>query len=228
MGNKITKNIPPLHTAVLKRIHENTDFLPNEIQYFHYDFHKYAPNGQLTLVDFEKFYKLLFRRGNSERFAKYVFDAYDINMDNIVDFEEFIMGLYNTTKADSPDKIRWAFDLCDRDCDNNLDINEIENVVEALYEMSEYDMPRQETYMEALDRIKHLFLGNEDNDDLVDSVSKTDFVNIVEKDVTIMGLIECKTNINKKRKSQILSKKQLNFKQSKQKSFSDMALPMKK
>jgi Ca2+-binding EF-hand superfamily protein len=115
MGHKKSKHltVPLLNESVLRRITAATSFLPDEIQYFYYDFHKYAPSGQLTLADFEQFYRILFRRGIPDRFAKLVFDAYDTNRDNIVDFEEFITGLHYTTKATPTEKIRWAFDLCD-------------------------------------------------------------------------------------------------------------------
>lgn len=116
MGHKKSKHpsVPALEQAVLRRITAATSFLPDEIQYFYYDFIRYTPKGYLTLGDFERFYKTLFFAGAPEAFAAYAFRAYDTNHDGIVDFEEFISALYYTTKASATEKIRWAFDLCDR------------------------------------------------------------------------------------------------------------------
>jgi Ca2+-binding EF-hand superfamily protein len=49
------------------------------------------------------------RRGIPENFVRYAFDTYDTNRGDIVDFEEFITGLYYTTKALPSEKSRWVF-----------------------------------------------------------------------------------------------------------------------
>ena len=116
MGQKKSRHssAPPLDLAVLRRITSMTSFLPDEIQYFYYDFLKYTPKAYLTLSDFEKFYQTLFRHGAPSNFARLAFNAYDTNQDGVVDFEEFITGLYFTTKASPSEKVHWAFDLCDQ------------------------------------------------------------------------------------------------------------------
>ncbi|CAF1011575.1 unnamed protein product [Adineta ricciae] len=234
MGQKKSRysSAPPLEQVVLRRITSATAFLPDEIQYFYYDFLKYTPKGHLTLADFEKFYQTLFHNGAPEDFAKYVFNAYDTNGDETVDFEEFITGLYYTTKAPPTEKIRWAFDLCDRDGDNQLDVYELENIVKALYGLSDIDMARVETYEDAIDRVKQLFLSNQedlDSDELFSSVTKSEFLNIVQKDSTIMKLIDCRPLVNKRATKRdslaaTLLKKQLKFTSPMQKSLSDSTL----
>lgn len=93
-------------------------------------------------------------------------------------------------------------------------------------------MSRIETYHEAIERIKLLFLTNHDDhtsDDLMDSVTKSEFVGIVQKDTAIMKLIDCRPIMNKRgSKGEHLSanlfRKQLKFKPSLYKSLSDSTL----
>jgi hypothetical protein len=118
------------------------------------------------------------------------------------------------------------------DHDHQLDVPELESIVRALYELSDADMARIEPYDDAIDRIKLLFLTNHEDteaDDLLDSVTKSEFVDIVQKDASIMKLIDCRPILTKRgHKSEHLAgqsfKKQLKFKPPMYKSLSDSTL----
>ena len=114
------------------------------------------------------------------------------------------------------------------DHDHQLDVLELEGIVQALYDLSDTDMSRLETYDEAIERIRLLFLTNRDdqsNDDLLDSVTKSEFVEIVQKDAAIMKLIDCRPIIGKREsKGDNLFRKQLKFKPPMYKSLSDSTL----
>jgi len=93
-------------------------------------------------------------------------------------------------------------------------------------------MSRIETYDEAIQRVKQLFLANQDNDtndELLNSVTKSEFIEIVQKDTTIMKLIDSQSIINRRASkfenaTTNLFKKQLKFKPSISKSLSDSTL----
>ncbi|CAF4458377.1 unnamed protein product, partial [Rotaria magnacalcarata] len=75
-----------------------------------------------------------------------------------------------------------------------LDLEKLQDIIQALYELSDADMARIETYDEAMERIKLLFLTDEDDDEIEhvrESVTKAEFIDIVQSDSTIMKLIDC-------------------------------------
>jgi hypothetical protein len=106
---------------------------------------------------------------------------------------------------------------------------ELENIIQALYELSDADMARIETYNEAETRVKQLFLTTPGDNEPRHSVTKSEFVEIVQKDTTIMKIIDCRPIINKRvdkvdHLTTNLFKKQLKFKPSIHKSLSDSTL----
>lgn len=118
------------------------------------------------------------------------------------------------------------------DHDHQLDVPELESIIRALYELSDADMARVETYEEAMERIKTLLLTNPEDpqsEEMMDSVTKSEFVQIVQDDSAIMKLIDCRPMLNKRTsKADPFSvhaiKKQLKFKPSLHKSLSDSTL----
>ncbi len=118
------------------------------------------------------------------------------------------------------------------DTDHQLDVTELENIIQALYQLSDADMARIETYPEAIERVKQLFLTNSDDhesDALLPSVTKSEFVDIVQKDTSIMKLIDCQSPTNRRaskfeNSTAILLKKQLKFKPPIYKSLSESTL----
>ncbi|CAF4381134.1 unnamed protein product, partial [Adineta steineri] len=57
------------------------------------------------------------------------------------------------------------------------------------------------SFGDAIERVRELFLTNQDDDkstELLSSVTKSEFVDIVQKDTTIMKLIDCRPIINKR------------------------------
>ena len=62
-------------------------------------------------------------------------------------------------------------------------------------------MARIETYDEAMERVKLLLLtdeGDDGVDEIRESVTKTEFIDIVQSDPAIMKLIDCQSTINKR------------------------------
>lgn len=90
-------------------------------------------------------------------------------------------------------------------------------------------MFRIETEHEAMERIKQVFLINKDNNEILDSISKSEFVELIQKDTNTIKLIDCQSPMNKRaskfeNSTAFLFKKQLKFKPTMQKSLSDSRL----
>ncbi len=90
-------------------------------------------------------------------------------------------------------------------------------------------MARIETFDEAIDCIKQSFLANPDDNEstvLLDSITKSEFVNVVQNDATIMKLIDCRSPTNRRaNKFENLRKISLKtFRPSLKKSLSDSRL----
>lgn len=108
----------------------------------------------------------------------------------------------------------------------------MEDIVQALYELSDADMARVENYYEAIDRIQQSFLSKSEDGNSIElppAVDKDDFVNTVQNDPVIMKLIDCRLSVNKRasrfeNSKSILLKKQLKFKPPMYKSLSDSKL----
>lgn len=116
------------------------------------------------------------------------------------------------------------------DCDAELSHQELKGIIQALYELSDADMARVETLDEAVGRIELLFLTNQDKgkNEVRHSITKGEFIEIVQSDAAIMKLIDCQAGIRKRGSkldsSTALFKKQLKFKPPLKKSLSDSKL----
>lgn len=120
----------------LTELQQNTLFDKKELQQWYKGFCRDCPQGHLDRQAFHAVYKQFFPFGDASAFSSLIFTLFDKDGDQLVSFKEFIVALSITSRAPMPERIKWAFELYDRDRDGFVTPEELYVVVNALYKMT--------------------------------------------------------------------------------------------
>ncbi|KAL3319488.1 hypothetical protein Ciccas_001855 [Cichlidogyrus casuarinus] len=131
MGQKQTR----IKADVVEYLLENTHFTYSEIISWHTNFLKDCPSGIITITDFERIFVNFFPYGDVDLFAKSLFNLFDLNHDNVIDFQEFMIALNITSKGSYQEKLEWAFNMYDKDKDGFISKQDMISVITAIYQM---------------------------------------------------------------------------------------------
>ena len=82
-----------------------SEVTPDEIKRWHQQFRKDCPSGKLKRTQFNKIYTNYFPEGNSEEFAAFAFNLFDVNGNGTIEFSEFLMALSVTSRGDIEEKL---------------------------------------------------------------------------------------------------------------------------
>ena len=63
--------------------------------------------------------------GSLERFGKVIFETFDVDKSESLDFAEFMVGLHTTAEGSIEQKCTWAFQMYDVDGDGEIQFNEL-------------------------------------------------------------------------------------------------------
>lgn len=114
----------------------------DEIQEVYVDFKRETKGrDSLKRSDFIRVYKKAFG-DNVGALANSIFDAFDEDGNGTVDFEEFLIGLsitemtVDTDRNSKMKKIRWAFNVYDKDRSGTIDRREMRQIVKAVADVS--------------------------------------------------------------------------------------------
>lgn len=103
---------------VLEQLKEETDMSIADLKEWHKTFLEEHPSGLITVEEFVDMTQSAAPPGcNSEAFAKILFNAYDMDKNGTIDFQEFVLTMNIASKGSPAEKLSWAFDLYDLDDD---------------------------------------------------------------------------------------------------------------
>ena len=141
-----------------------------------------CPDGAMTK---EKFADLSVEAfgDESDILADSMFKAFDIDSNGTMDFTEYMLAI-NSTGLNSPeDKLKWMFDVFDKDGGGTISAEEIDVVLQGLFEMSGKDFEDNE-----LDQVTRDIMDAIDADGDGD-VTKDEFIRNAMKCQFISGML---------------------------------------
>lgn len=171
-----------LQPEILDDLHRCSDFSKEEILEKHKTFLSRHPSGHLQMEEFKEMYRNLVTHGDPSDFSEYVFRAFDTNGDGVLDFREFFIGLYITSRGTKEQKLKMAFKVYDLDGDGFITCDELHKVMESFHKVF-YVL-----YMPDLQRISSQRFRKLDlNDD--GRISPEEFMEIAKNDSVVLSLL---------------------------------------
>lgn len=189
MGNK-ADTAKKIGDAILTEekiasIMENTSFSREEIVKWHEGFIKDCPKGQLNKKKFLEVYKVFYPHGKADKFCSHVFKVFDTDNSGLIDFTELLVAISITAQGDAAKKLKIAFNMYDIDKNGFLDKKEMEQIIEAIYDL--VDEEERKGQNAPKERVKMIMkvLDKDSNGVL----SQEEFVEGCLKDKVLMDLL---------------------------------------
>nr|KAG5708919.1 hypothetical protein BaRGS_009328 [Batillaria attramentaria] len=130
---------------------------------------KDCPRGVITEESFKKIYRQFFPNNVADNFCRHLFRSFKKDRNGMMHFREFLLAVYVTSRrADPTEKLRWAFRLYDVNGSGRIEKQELEQVLQSMYEMMEVE--KYEPDLEPVkSRVEKLFVVlDADRDGVID------------------------------------------------------------
>ena len=192
MGGKETK-LQRLKNQEIELLMSSTKLTREQIITWHEEFISQYPDGKQNLAQFTKTIGTLFGNnqsfgyGKPEKFSKIIFDAFDDNKNNCIEFSEFMLAICTLSETSWETKLHSAFKIYDLDKNNKIDLNELIKIIEALYDLKNIPESMREGENSVENKAKLIFkFLDKNNDNFLD---EDEFVNGLLKNFEFISLV---------------------------------------
>ncbi|KAE8613100.1 hypothetical protein XENTR_v10007566 [Xenopus tropicalis] len=160
-----------------------------ELHEWYRKFVQECPSGLITLHEFRKYFCDCTVGTESSEYAEKIFRNLDKNGDGIVDFREYVTAISMLAQGSPEEKLRWSFELYDKDRDGTITRCEMLDIMKAVYKMSLATSLAQSNPPTAEECTNRIFIRlDKDHDALI---SLQEFIDGSLDDDWIRDMLEC-------------------------------------
>ncbi|XP_026802218.1 guanylate cyclase activator 1g [Pangasianodon hypophthalmus] len=146
-------------------------------------FMKECPSGAMHLHEFCRIFGVQRSSEDEALFMKTIFQSFDQNQDDMIDFLEFVAAVHLVLRGKLQDRLKWSFKVYDRDENGKLDKNEVKNIIKIICKLKKKNTDM--TPDEVCDKIfEHVDLNNDDQ------ISLSEFMVGAQRDAWLVDLLE--------------------------------------
>ncbi|KAG7255774.1 hypothetical protein CRUP_004552 [Coryphaenoides rupestris] len=172
----------------LDQLQAQTQFTRKELQSLYRGFKNECPSGLVDEQTFKIIYSQFFPQGDATTYAHFLFNAFDIDRNGSIRFEDFVFGLSVLLRGSVTDKLRWAFNLYDINKDGYVTKEEMLAIMTSIYDMmGRFTFPsvRDDAPVDHVDRFFQKMDQNRDGVVTID-----EFIETCQKDESIMASMQ--------------------------------------
>nr|XP_033805597.1 calsenilin [Geotrypetes seraphini] len=177
----------------LEQLRSLTKFTKKELQSLYRGFKTECPSGLVDEETFKLIYSQFFPQGDATTYAHFLFNAFDLDRNGAIRFEDFVMGLSVLLRGTVREKLNWAFNLYDINKDGYITKEEMLAIMKSIYDMMgryTYPLVRDDASIEHVERFFQKMDRNRDG-----VVTMDEFLETCQKDENIMNSMQLFENV---------------------------------
>ncbi|XP_067168513.1 calsenilin isoform X6 [Apteryx mantelli] len=119
----------------LEQLQAQTKFTKKELQSLYRGFKTECPSGLVDEETFKLIYSQFFPQGDATTYAHFLFNAFDVDGNGAICFQDFVVGLSVLLRGTVHEKLNWAFNLYDINKDGYITKEEMLEIMKSIYDM---------------------------------------------------------------------------------------------